>query len=236
LAQRTPLAQRLQPGSHDPTTAENQHSSSGILSGWLRANPFGLDQSWAPGSVSAVGREIKSDSGRAIKGVIQTTAPINPGNSGGPLLDSSGRLIGVNTAIATESGAWSGIGFAIPADDVNRVVTQLIKKGSAVRPGLGIEPAPDQVARRLGISQGVLILNVYANGPADQAGLQPTRRTTRGIIPGDVILKIDETPIRNTKDLHAVLQGYEVGAEVTVTFQRRDEIREVKMKLQEDPQ
>ncbi len=181
-------------------------------------------------------RPIKSDSGRSIRGVIQTTAPINPGNSGGPLLDSSGRLIGVNTAIATESGAWSGIGFAIPADDVNRVVTQLIKKGSAVRPGLGIEPAPDQVARRLGISQGVLILNVYANGPADQAGLQPTRRTTRGIIPGDVILKIDETPIRNTKDLHAVLQGYEVGAEVTVTFQRRDEIREVKMKLQEDPQ
>src|SRR5262249_46377193 len=118
----------------------------------------------------------------------------------------------------------------------NRVVTQLIKKGSTVRPGLGIEPAPDQVARRLGIKQGVLILNIYANGPADLAGLQPTRRTVRGIIPGDVILKIDETPIRSTKDLHAALQGYEVGAEVTITFQRRGETHEVKMTLQEDLQ
>jgi S1-C subfamily serine protease len=198
-------------------------------------NPFGLDQSWAPGSVSALGREIKSESGQTIKNVIQTTAPINPGNSGGPLLDSSGRLIGVNAAIVTESGSWAGIGFAIPADDVNRVVTQLIARGSTVRPGLGIEPAPDQLARRLGITNGVLILNIYANGPAAINGLQPTRRTPRGIIPGDVILEIDDTPIRTTKDLHAALQRYEVGATVRVTFQRDDEPVHIKMKLQEDP-
>jgi S1-C subfamily serine protease len=198
-------------------------------------NPFGLDQSWAPGSVSALNREIRTEDGDIpIKGVIQTTAPINPGNSGGPLLDSSGRLIGVNSAIATKSGSWAGIGFAIPADDVNRVVTQLIAKGKVSRPGLGIEPAPDKITRRLGISTGVLILNVTPDGPADAAGLQPTRRSARGIIPGDVILKIGDTPVRTTSDLQAALQRYAIGDEVVVTYQRDDETGQARVVLGEE--
>src|SRR5207248_9493271 len=127
------------------------------------------DQSFGRGSVSALGREIESPGGRTIKGAIQTTAPINPGNSGGPLLDSAGRLIGVNTAILSPSGAWAGIGFAIPVDDVNRIVTQVIRHGKVLRPGLGIQPAPDQIARQHGIT-GALILNIDSDGPAAKAG------------------------------------------------------------------
>src|SRR5262249_38423534 len=154
-------------------------------------NPFGLDQSLAPGFISALGREIESVGGRPIRGVIQTTAPINPGNSGGPLLDSSGRLIGVNTAILSESGAWAGIGFAIPLDDVTRVVTQLIQHGKVTRPGLGIVPAPDELARQLGVRQGVLIIDVYRGGAAAQAGLRPTYEKEGEVYLGDVILKIN---------------------------------------------
>jgi S1-C subfamily serine protease len=105
-------------------------------------NPFGLDRTLTTGIVSALGREIESVTRRAIKGVIQTDAAINPGNSGGPLLDSAGRLIGVNTAIYSPSGAYAGIGFAIPVDEVNRVVPQLIRHGKVTRPALGVQLAP----------------------------------------------------------------------------------------------
>src|SRR5260370_150052 len=128
-------------------------------------NPFGLDQTLTQGLVSALGREIEAETGRIIKGAIQTDAAINPGNSGGPLLDSAGRLIGVNTAIVRPPGSSAGIGFAIPVDEVNRVVTQLIKHGKGIRPGLGIQEAPDQLARPCGLP-GVLILNVTTDGPA----------------------------------------------------------------------
>src|SRR5581483_6226653 len=114
-------------------------------------NPFGLDRSLSTGVISALGREIESVTRRAIKDVIQTDAAINPGNSGGPLLDSQGRLIGVNTAIASPSGAWSGIGFAIPVDEVNRVVPKLIRDGKIIRPGLGIGIVPDRIAQGLGV-------------------------------------------------------------------------------------
>src|SRR5262249_44850980 len=143
-----------------PITLGDSHSLQVGQWAFAIGNPFGLDQSLAPGFISALGREIESVGGRPIKGVIQTTAPLNPGNSGGPLLDSSGRLIGVNTAILSPSGAWAGIGFAIPVDDVNRVVTQLIRHGKVARPGLGVVLAPDQLARNLGVDTGVLILNV----------------------------------------------------------------------------
>jgi S1-C subfamily serine protease len=202
-------------------------------------NPFGLDQSLAPGFVSALGREIESVGGRPIKGVIQTTAPINPGNSGGPLLDSSGRLIGVNTAILSKSGAWAGIGFAIPVDDVNRVVTQLIQHGKVVRAGLGIVPAADEVARQIGVRSGVLILDVYRNGAAAQAGLRPTREEEGKIYLGDVILKVNGEPVRNSKDLYARLQTYQVGQEITLLIRRTDpetdesRVLNVKVTLQE---
>src|SRR6202047_5158619 len=151
-------------------------------------NPFGLDESLTTGVISALKRRLPTSGGREIGNVIQTDAAINPGNSGGPLLDSAGRLIGVNTAIISPSGTSAGIGFAIPADEINRVVTQLIKHGKVIRPGLGIQEAPDQLARRWGIPGG-LMLNIVPAGPADKAGLQPTRRDEFGNIhPGDAIV------------------------------------------------
>lgn len=133
-------------------------------------NPFGLDRTLTSGIISGVGRDIRSIGGAQIRGVVQTDASINPGNSGGPLLDSQGRLIGVNTAIYSPSGASAGIGFAIPVDTVKRVVNELIKKGKVSRPGLGVICASDGQAKQLGVN-GVLIFEVSANGAAAKAGL-----------------------------------------------------------------
>ncbi len=205
-----------------PITVGDSHSLQVGQWAFAIGNPFGLDQSLSPGYVSALGREMESVGGQPIKGVIQTTAPINPGNSGGPLLDSSGRLIGINTAILSKSGSWAGFGFAIPVDDVNRVVAQLIQHGKVIRPGLGIVVAPDELARRLGVKQGVLILDVYKNGAAAQAGLRPTYEEQGKIYLGDVVLRIGGEPVRNGKDLYAKLQSYQVGQEVTLTIRRTD--------------
>lgn len=133
-------------------------------------NPFGLDRTLTSGIISGVGRDIRSIGGATIRGVVQTDASINPGNSGGPLLDSQGRLIGVNTAIYSPSGASAGVGFAIPVDTVRRVVNELIRKGKVSRPGLGIMCANDSQAKQLGVN-GVLILGVNDNGAAAKAGL-----------------------------------------------------------------
>ncbi len=143
-------------------------------------NPFGLDLTLTTGVISALGREIQSVTKRTIKNVIQTDAAINPGNSGGPLLDSAGRLIGVNTAIYSPSGSSAGIGFAIPVDEVNRVVPQLIKNGKVERPGLGVQVAHDQLARELGVQKGAVIVRAFRNSPAAKAGLRPTRRDSSG--------------------------------------------------------
>jgi S1-C subfamily serine protease len=183
-------------------------------------NPFGLDQTLTTGVVSALGREIQAEDGRSLKGLIQTDAPINPGNSGGPLLNSSGELIGVNTAILSPSKASAGIGFAMPSDDVNRVVTQLIRHRGAVRPGLGIQEAPDQIAKKLGI-KGVLILNVYAGGPAAKAGLRPTRRDQSGRIRlGDVIVAVDGKEVTSAQQLYDMLGAHKIDDAVTVTVER----------------
>lgn len=133
-------------------------------------NPFGLDRTLTSGIISGVGRDIRSIGGATIRGVIQTDASINPGNSGGPLLDSQGRLIGVNTAIYSPSGASAGVGFAIPVDTVRRVVNELIRKGKVVRPGLGIMCANDSQAKQLGVN-GVLIFGLSEGGAAAKAGL-----------------------------------------------------------------
>lgn len=133
-------------------------------------NPFGLDRTLTSGIISGVGRDIRSIGGAMIRGVIQTDASINPGNSGGPLLDSQGRLIGVNTAIYSPSGASAGVGFAIPVDTVRRVVNQIIRQGKVVRPGLGIICANDSQAKQLGVT-GVLVLGVSENSAAARAGL-----------------------------------------------------------------
>lgn len=183
-------------------------------------NPFGLDQSLTTGIISALGREIQSVTQRPIRDMIQTDAAINPGNSGGPLLDSAGRLIGVNTAIYSPSGVSAGIGFAIPVDEVNRLVPQLIRHGRVIRPGLGIQIGPDRLASELGLS-GVLILGVVPDGPAAKAGMRPTRRVQGGrIVLGDVIVAIDGQPVRSANDLLAALERYQVGARVQVTLLR----------------
>jgi S1-C subfamily serine protease len=195
-------------------------------------NPFGLDQSLTTGVVSALDREIVTESQRSIKGVIQTNAAINPGNSGGPLLDSAGRLIGVNAAILSPSGASAGIGFAIPVDDVNQIVPQLIRHGKIVRPGLGIQAGNDQINEQLHLS-GVLIIAVIPDGPAAQAGLRPTRRDETGdLLLGDVIVAIDDKPVKSIKDLRAVMDGHKVGDTVTVTIERDGKRQKEQVTLQ----
>jgi S1-C subfamily serine protease len=194
-------------------------------------NPFGLDQTMTSGIISALGREIESVSGLPIKGAIQTDAAINPGNSGGPLLDSNGRLIGVNTAILSKSGGWAGIGFAIPVDEVNRVVPELIRNPLKERPSLRITEAPDQLARRWGI-KGVLVLNVKENGPADQAGLQPTTRDPLGRIHlGDIIVAVDGQRVSSVNDLYTRLKQRKVGDVVTLTILRDDDEMQVRVTL-----
>jgi S1-C subfamily serine protease len=195
-------------------------------------NPFGLDQTLTTGVISGLGREIKSVSGRPISDVIQTDASINPGNSGGPLLDSSGRLIGINTAIYSPSGANAGIGFAVPVDTVNAIVPQLIKSGKITRPGLGISILNDSLAANNGID-GVAIYQVVKGGAADRAGIAGVFRTADGNPRlGDVIIGIDGTEIHHSKDLYKALDNYKVGDTVEVTLEKNGDRRKVKVELQ----
>ena len=195
-------------------------------------NPFGLDQTLTTGVISALNREIESVTRRPIQGVIQSDAAINPGNSGGPLLDSAGRLIGVNTAIYSPSGASAGIGFAIPADTVNRIVTELIRSGKVTRPGLGVQIADEQIAQRLGVS-GVLIVDVAPGSAAAKAGIQPTRRDNAGRVRlGDIITAIDGKKIESPNDLFLALEKYKVGESVNVTVLRNDRTIQLKIALE----
>ena len=183
-------------------------------------NPFGLDQTLTTGIISALGREINATTGRTIAGVIQTDAAINPGNSGGPLLDSAGRLIGVNTAIFSPSGSNSGIGFAVPVDTVNRIVPQLIRQGEITRAGLGVRIGDDNVSRRLNLS-GVLIIEVDKGSAAEAAGLRSTRVDAKGGVKlGDVIVAIDGERIETSNDLFTAMEKRAVGETVKVTVLR----------------
>ncbi|KAK2661783.1 hypothetical protein Ddye_000357 [Dipteronia dyeriana] len=186
-------------------------------------NPFGLDHTLTTGVISGLRREISSAAtGRPIQDVIQTDAAINPGNSGGPLLDSSGSLIGINTAIYSPSGASSGVGFSIPVDTVSGIVDQLVKFGKVTRPILGIKFAPDQSVEQLGVS-GVLILDAPANGPAGKAGLLSTKRDAYGrLILGDIITSVNGKKVTNGSDLYRILDQCKVGDEVTVEVLRGD--------------
>ena len=182
-------------------------------------NPFGFDTTMTVGVVSALGREIDSVSRRKIRDVIQTDAAINPGNSGGPLLDSAGRLIGVNTAIFSPSGAFSGIGFAIPVDEVNRVVPQIIQHGRVYRAGLGVSILPDSVARDLEL-EGVIVNQMGPDSAAATAGLKPLRRAESGAPLFDLIVKIDDKPITSGNDLHSALYKHSVDDEVSIQIIR----------------
>ena len=184
-------------------------------------NPFGFDQTLTTGVISALGREIESVTRRPITGVIQTNAAINPGNSGGPLLDSAYRLIGINTAIYSPTGSYAGIGFAVPVDTINRIVPQLIEYGKVIKPGLGINIAPDSfVSTRLNTS-GVLILNVIEGGGAEKAGLKATTQSANGKISlGDIIKKVEGRNVEDSSDLFRILDAKVVGDTVNVTVDR----------------
>ena len=195
-------------------------------------NPFGLDQTLTTGIVSALNREIESFNQRTIRGVIQTDAAINPGNSGGPLLDSAGRLIGVNTQIASPSGASAGIGFAIPVDEVNRIVPRLIKDGRFVRPVLGVSSGSQQLQRALDLPKGVAIVQVGNNTPAAKAGLQAFRRGSRGeVLAGDVITGINDEPVSDWDDMLSQLERRQPGDTVTLTVWRAGKTRKVPVTL-----
>jgi S1-C subfamily serine protease len=186
-------------------------------------NPFGFDYSLTTGVVSALDRTILSEQAGEIRRLIQTDAAINPGNSGGPLLDSAGRLIGINTAIFSPSGSFSGIGFAVPVDTVNRVVPQLIANGEYVRPRIGFSGDDDiagPVLAELGVD-GVLVLRVEPQSPAARAGLQGTRVSGAGdIIPGDIIQSVDGKPVTSMAELIDLLEGYGVGDKVMLDVLR----------------
>ena len=197
-------------------------------------NPFGLDQTLTTGVISGLGREIKSMTQRSIFDVIQTDASINPGNSGGPLLDSSGRLIGINTAIYSPSGANAGIGFAVPVDTINAIVPSLIKDGKLVRPGLGINILSDQIAIQQKI-EGVVVLGVAPGGAAEKAGIRGTVPTRGGWELGDVIVKIDAVEVKRSSDLFRAIDAHKVGDEVELVLELRGQKRTVKVTLQPIP-
>ncbi len=183
-------------------------------------NPFGLDNTLTTGVISGLGREIESRTGRKIEGVIQTDAAINPGNSGGPLLDSAGRVIGVNTAIYSPSGANSGVGFAVPVDIINDLVPLLIRDGRIERAGLGISLAEDTLARRLGVTDGAVISSVITAGASAAAGILPPYRDRAGRWHFEVITEIAGRRIGEREDVLRALEGRKVGEKVAVTLLR----------------
>ncbi|KAL3378846.1 hypothetical protein AABB24_004662 [Solanum stoloniferum] len=197
-------------------------------------NPFGLDHTLTTGVIR---REINSAAtGRPIQDVIQTDAAINPGNSGGPLLDSSGNLIGINTAIYSPSGASSGVGFSIPVDTVSGIVDQLVQFGKVTRPILGIKFAPDQSVEQLGVT-GVLVLDAPPNGPAGKAGLLPTKRDSYGrLILGDIITSINGKKVSNGTDLYRILDQCKVGDKVIVEVLRGDQKEKIPVLLEPKPE
>ncbi|MBN1346809.1 MAG: trypsin-like peptidase domain-containing protein [Phycisphaerae bacterium] len=200
-------------------------------------NPFGFDQTLTTGIVSALGRQIQSVSGRVIEDVIQTDAAINPGNSGGPLLDSAGRLIGVNAAIFSPSKVSAGIGFAVPVDTVNRVVPVIIRDGKPTRAGLGVRLVSDHVTRRLGL-KGVLLGHVTPEGPAAKAGLRPTVMDEwNRIVLGDLIVAVDGESVESVTDLQVILGRHKVGDTLTLTVVREGQRLQVPVglvRIQED--
>jgi S1-C subfamily serine protease len=194
-------------------------------------SPFGLERTLTTGVISALGRDIVGVGGVTIPDMIQTDASINPGNSGGPLLDSSGKLIGMNTMIYSNSGSSAGIGFAVPLRFVRRIVPQIIATGHAITPDLGVRYFDDDVARRLGI-EGVIIRAVAPGSGAEKAGLRGTRQARDGeILLGDVVVGIDQHRVRDYDELYNVLDEYQPGTMVTVHVLRAGKRQKLSVRL-----
>jgi S1-C subfamily serine protease len=196
-------------------------------------NPFGLDQTLTTGIISALNREIDSVTQRKIRGVIQTDAAINPGNSGGPLLDSAGRLIGVNTAIYSPSGGSAGIGFAIPVDEVNRVVPRLISGGKFERPTLGVQVAPLEFQGKRGVDKGVAVIGVLPRSGAAAAGIKPFQREGGDRVVGDVIVAVGGKTVTTLDEILDVLEQHKPGDTITLSLKRagNDKPEDVQVKL-----
>lgn len=193
-------------------------------------NPFGLDRTLTSGIVSALERRLPTPDGREIADVIQTDAAINPGNSGGPLLDSAGRVIGVNTAIYSPSGAYAGVGFAVPVDTVRRVVPLLISDGRAPMPGIGIQAADQSIMARMGMD-GVMVMRVSPGGAAQRAGLRGVDLQTGR--PGDVIVGINGKPVNTLADLTNELERVGIGQNVTLSIIRGNEGQDVSVAVED---
>ncbi|MEO8184889.1 MAG: trypsin-like peptidase domain-containing protein [Deltaproteobacteria bacterium] len=194
-------------------------------------NPFGLDQTLTTGIVSALGRSVPGDHGVTIRDMVQTDAAINPGNSGGPLLDSSGRLIGMNTMIFSRTGASAGIGFAVPVSSILRVVPQILKGGKSDQIGIGVVIDPDQIVERKYRIRGVLVLRVAEDGPAAKAGLRGTTIARGGVSFGDVIVGIDAEPVSDYDDLYTILDRHQPGDQVKLSVVRGDQRLQIPIQL-----
>ena len=194
-------------------------------------NPFGFDHSLTVGVISALGRQMPGVGGVTIHDMIQTDASINPGNSGGPLLDSSGRLIGMNTAIFSESGTSSGVGFAVPGSEVARIVNQIIQHGRVKLAGVGIQPVPPSIAAHFGIKEGILVGHILPNTPAANAGMIATHRDNLGrIVLGDVIVAINGHPVKNYDELYYILTQINIGETVKLRVLRHGHELEIQCK------
>lgn len=195
-------------------------------------NPFGLDRTLTTGVVSALGREIPGYAG-IIHNMIQTDASVNPGNSGGPLLDSHGRLIGMNTLIFSHSGNSAGIGFAVPTNDIKRVVEQVIQYGKVKQAAIGVQVFSDDIAKYFGV-EGVIISAIVPKTSAAKAGLRGTLRDENGKIRlGDVIVRLNGHPIKSYEDLYQILDNLNIGDTVDLEYQRNEKTQTVKLTTME---
>lgn len=184
-------------------------------------NPFGLDHTLTTGVISALGRQVPGAGGVTIRDMIQTDSAINPGNSGGPLLDSSGTLIGMNTMIYSKSGAYAGIGFAVPATTIARIVPQIIAKGHAEQLGIQVQIDPlGRLERRFGI-RGVVVLAVPPDGAAARAGMRGITQTASGLVLGDVITAVDDEKVQDYDDLYNILDQRHEGDVVNIKVNRQ---------------
>ena len=209
-------------------------------------NPFGLERTLTTGIISSLGRTIETQNGRRVEDIIQTDAAINPGNSGGPLLNSAGDVIGINTAIISDSGNSAGIGFAIPVDTVQRVVKDLITDGYVHRPFLGVRSFPvvnlGRCAQRIGINSegGLMVVDVISGSPAERAGIRGYSRVAvcgNQQLPagGDVLISVDGRNINSREDLDSIVDRHKPGDRVTVGLVRDDRKMELPVTLQETP-